>query len=121
MANGSVERRRAQRYPIEAKAIVRDGSGEAIEAISINISSNGVLLHVDRPSPLKLGEQVSVEIELPREPDKPLSVWAIGRVVRNDGARSAIELLAGNFDPFREQPDNPPAALDPNGKTGTAD
>ena len=50
-----------------------------------------------RARPLRLGDEVTVEVELPDDPDKALSVWGLAKVVRVDGPQSAIQLSAGNF------------------------
>ncbi len=98
MRNEFHERRRAPRYPIQVKAVVRTSSGAAILATSIDISSNGVMLYMDQTSPLALGEEVTVDLELRSESGQALSSWAIGKVVRTDGKGAAIQLCAGKFD-----------------------
>jgi len=88
------ERRRASRYAIEAWATVQNAQGEIFSATVIDISSSGILLHVGEPAPLRLGDEVTVEVELPDDLDKALSVWGLAKVVRLDGLRSAIQLSA---------------------------
>ena len=82
---------------MEAWATVRNAAGEIFSASVIDISSSGMLLHVGQPAPVKLGEEVTVEVELPDDPDRALSIWGLAKVVRVDGPRSAIQLAAGNF------------------------
>jgi len=82
---------------MEAWASVRNAQGKIFSATVIDISSSGILLHVGEPAPLRLGEEVTVEVELPDDPDQALSVWGLAQVVRMDGPRSAIRLSAGNF------------------------
>jgi len=91
------ERRRAPRYRINTRVIIRNERGEPIPAVVVDISSSGMLVHLDRPNPFQIGEAVTVEVALPHRVDAPLSPWAIGSVVRLDGERSAIQLHAGSF------------------------
>jgi hypothetical protein len=107
------ERRRAERYPIEAHVTVRKQSGETIPATAANISSSGMLLRLAQPFPLRLGDEVTVEVALPDHPDKPLSAWGLGTVVRLDGLSSAVHLCAGSFHPLCPEP-CPTEAEDPN-------
>ena len=88
-------RRKETRYPIQAGAIIHTGCGKAIPATATNISSFGMLLRIDQPSPLTIDEQVTVEIELP---DNPFSSWGVARVAHIDGAYFGIQLCAGTFD-----------------------
>lgn len=97
MKNSTEDRRRAPRYPIEARVTVRRSTGETVLATSVNVSSSGILLHVEEPSRFEVGEEVSVELDLPSDHDQPLPVWGIGRIVRLDVQRSAIQLDAGSF------------------------
>jgi len=98
MEHKQAERRKEPRYPIEAKALVRRKSGETIHATAVDISSSGMLLHIEPPFLLNLEEEVTVEVELPQDPDKPFSSWGVGRVAHIDGHRTGIQLCAGNFD-----------------------
>jgi hypothetical protein len=91
-------RRKETRYPIQAGAIIHTGGGKAIRAIATNISSFGMLLRIDQPSTLAMDEQVTVEIELPDDPDKPFSSWGVARVAHIDGAYFGIQLSAGTFE-----------------------
>ncbi len=90
------ERRRAPRYGMEARVTIHKASGEIVSATSVNISSSGVLLKVS-PDGFKIGEEVTIELDLPNEPEKALAVWGVGRVVRVDSEGSAIQLDAGSF------------------------
>ena len=71
------ERRLEARYPIEARVIVHKSSGETISATAANISGGGMFLHVEQPSGLRIGDPVTVDVELPDNPDKPFA--EIGR------------------------------------------
>jgi c-di-GMP-binding flagellar brake protein YcgR len=93
-----IERRRATRYPMEAKVIVYKSGGEAISATAADISAGGMLLNVERPSEFRMGEHVTVDVELPDRPGMPFSAWGAAIVVRADGCRYAIQLQAGTFD-----------------------
>jgi PilZ domain len=109
MEQNPVERRTAVRYPVEAQVIVRRSSGDTVHATAVNISSSGMRLHLDRPCPLSLDEEVTVQVALPEYPDKPFSAWGVGRVAYVDGSGAGIQLYAGHFDPLppREQNDKP--------------
>ena len=82
MDNQHTERRRAARYPMEVNVIVRKNTGEVIPATAVNVSSAGMLLHVEQPSKLSVDEEVTVEIALADKPDQPFSAWGAARVVR---------------------------------------
>jgi hypothetical protein len=97
MENLPEERRRALRYPIEARVIVSKTDGETVLANCVNVSSSGILIEVEQPSRFQIGEEVTVELDLPNDADKALSVWGVGRVVRVDAQQSAIQLDAGSF------------------------
>jgi len=92
------ERRRETRYPAQAKVIVHRESGDSIEATAANLSSGGMLLHVEPPAELSLGEAVTVDVELPDEPDKPFTAWGLAKIVRSDGCYFGLLLCAGTFE-----------------------
>jgi len=92
-----VERRKAPRYRINARVVIRNERGDPVPAVVVDISSSGMLVHLDWPNPFQIGEAVTLEVALPHGVDAPLSPWAIGSVVRLDGERSAIHLHAGSF------------------------
>jgi hypothetical protein len=94
----SEERRRAVRYPIEAQVTIHTKSGQSSTAKAVNISSSGMLLQLPQPFSLNPGDEVTVEVDLPDEPDKALASWGLGTVVRLDGLGSAVHLSAGHFD-----------------------
>ena len=98
MEHEPTERRIELRYPIEAHVIIHKSNGETISATAANISGGGMLLHVEELSSLSIGEAVTVEVELPEEPDKPFASWGIGKVVRFNGSHFGIQLCAGTFD-----------------------
>jgi hypothetical protein len=99
MEREPTERRLEARYPIEAKVIVHKNSGEAIHATAANISGGGMLLHVEQPSGLSIGDPVTVDVELPDDRDKPFAAWGLARVVRLTGGYFGIQLSAGTFGP----------------------
>jgi len=88
---------RASRYPIEAQVSVRSGTGEVFDALSVNISSSGILLNLSRPVHFDVGEELTLELDLPSDPGKPLSIWGYGKVVRVDEENFAVQLSAGSF------------------------
>jgi c-di-GMP-binding flagellar brake protein YcgR len=93
-----MNRRKEVRYPIEADVIVSKNSGHTIHATAADISSGGMLLHVEQPSDFSVDEMVTVEVWLPDEPGKPFAEWGLAKVVRKDGCRFGIQLCAGVFD-----------------------
>jgi c-di-GMP-binding flagellar brake protein YcgR len=107
MEHQPTERRLETRYPIEARAIIRKNSGETIPATAANISGGGMWLHVEQPSSLRIGEAVTVAVELPEDPDKPFAAWGLARVVRFNDSHFGIQLSAGVFDPGVDLADEP--------------
>jgi len=101
MESSPEERRRATRYPVEARVKVRATSGRVFPATAVNISSSGMLLQMPQPFPLSLGEEVTVEVDLPGSSDKALSVWGLAKVVRLDDLHSAVQLSAGSFELYK--------------------
>ena len=99
MEREPAERRLEARYPIEAKVIVHKNSGEAIRATAANISGRGMLLHVEQPSGLRIGDPVTVDVELPDDPGKPFAAWGLAKVMRFTGSYFGIQLSAGTFGP----------------------
>ena len=97
MESDNLERRSAPRYPIPARVVVHRESGAPIPATAVNISSSGMLVCPDQPTPLAIGEAVTVEVELTSHCEKALSAWGIGRVVRVDSGCTAVQLHAGSF------------------------
>jgi hypothetical protein len=97
MAHERPERRTALRYPVEAKVTVHKDGGGSIAAMASNISSAGMLLRVERPSDVREGERVTVEVELPADPGAPFSLWGAATVVRIDASMCAVHLGAGTF------------------------
>ncbi|HTS48009.1 MAG TPA: PilZ domain-containing protein [Bryobacteraceae bacterium] len=101
MKSGPEERRRATRFPIEARVNVRASSGRTFTATAVNISTSGMLLQVPQPFPLSLGEEVTVEVNLPGSSGQAVSVWGLAKVVRLDGLHSAVQLSAGSFELYK--------------------
>ena len=99
MEHEPAERRLEARYPIEAKVLVHKNNGETISAIAANISGGGMLLHVEQPSGLRIGDPVTVDVELPDDPGKPFAAWGLAKVMRFTGSYFGIQLSAGTFGP----------------------
>jgi hypothetical protein len=97
MKGEQAERRAEMRWPIEAKAIVHKNNGESISAVGANISGAGMLLHVEQVSKFSVGEEVTVEVELKDNPDRPFSAWGLARIVSIDGGHFGLRLCAGIF------------------------
>ena len=98
MEHEPTDRRTETRYPVEAKVIVHRNGGETICATAANISGGGMLLRVDQPSGLRVGDRVTVDVELP-DPTKPFVAWGLAKVVRFTGSHFGIQLDAGTFAP----------------------
>jgi hypothetical protein len=94
------ERRREGRFPVQATVIVRKANGETVHATAVDISGSGMRVCLDQIDVLVVGEQVTVDVELPELPDKPFSAWGFGRVAYVDAAGAGIQLFAGHFDPL---------------------
>ncbi|HTR39472.1 MAG TPA: PilZ domain-containing protein [Bryobacteraceae bacterium] len=97
MDQKSSDRRKEPRYPLSAQVLLRKENGESVYATAIDISSSGMRLQIDGPASLELNEVVTVELELPDQPEKPFSSWGIGRVAHLDSTRMGVELSAGRF------------------------
>jgi c-di-GMP-binding flagellar brake protein YcgR len=109
MEHEPTERRLEARYPIEAGVIVHKHSGETISATAANISGGGMFLHVEQPSGLSIGDPVTVDVELPDDPDRPFAAWGIAKVVRFTGSHFGIQLSAAAFG-SRDDPGVDPGA-----------
>jgi c-di-GMP-binding flagellar brake protein YcgR len=92
-----VERRIEVRYPIRAKAVVQEKTGDPLAALATDISSSGMRLHFENACPLTLWQEVTIEIELTDSPDKPFSSWGVGKVAYVSGQDAGIHLAAGDF------------------------
>ncbi len=77
--------------------IQRDGDRTTVSAMSLNVSGGGIYLQLREPLGLTVGENVTCEVSLPDETDKPIPVWATGIVVRVDEFGAAVEFQAGSF------------------------
>jgi hypothetical protein len=100
----SSEKRRAPRFAIPAPATVRNGNGEQVNGMVVNVSSSGILVALAGSLGLATGDQVMVHVDLPPDPDLPLPSWGLGTVVRVDGTRLAVELFMAGFHPLQEEP-----------------
>jgi len=90
------ERRQHQRFPITAQAqyILAGTRGQAV---TIDISSGGVLLKPENPIPA--GKQIQVLIDWPALLDQrcPLRLVIVGRVLRSDVSGTAIGIVRYDF------------------------
>jgi hypothetical protein len=93
---GPNQKRREARYPLQTNALFERRTGEQIAGSTVNISGSGVLLDLAEDSDLKMGEEVGCSIQL--YPDKPLQAWGVGKVVRVDSRRVAIEFTGLDWD-----------------------
>ena len=93
-----VERRKAVRYPVAADAAVITKEGRTIPATAVDISSAGMRLRFGGPCPLAFQQEITVEVQLPGDPDKSFSSWGLGRVAYIEGNEAGIQLRGGEFD-----------------------
>ena len=94
-ADGS-NQRREERHPLRTDAILQRKTGERILGSTINISGSGVLLDVAQAEELRLGEEVGCQIHL--YDGKPPQDWGVGKVVRVDNCRVAVEFTSLDWD-----------------------
>lgn len=95
------EKRKEERYLLATEAIVERKTGEQFVAFTLNVSGSGVLLAL-RNAALRVGEEVRCGIRLYE--GKPPQSWGVGRVVRVDDSRVAIDFepsAAGHGSPDR--------------------
>ena len=82
-------RRSEPRHPFSAAAIVERKTGARLTASTLNVSGGGVLLDLTQAAEFAVGEEVSCSIEL--YAGKPPQAWGVGRIVRIERQRVAIE------------------------------
>lgn len=84
--------------------MVRKAGGETIHAMAVDISSSGMRLKLEEHIPLTVGDEVTVDVELPDHPGKPFSAWGLGNVTYVSSIAVGIQLFGGEFDrlPSRE-------------------
>lgn len=80
------------RHEMHTAAIIERRIGEPIAASTVNVSGSGVLLALEQPSDLSVGDEVGCSIEL--YAGKPPQGWGVGKVVRVDDDCVAIEFNA---------------------------
>jgi hypothetical protein len=96
--------RREPRFPIKTGASVEvQKRGDVINATTINISGCGVLLQLEIPTHLSVGDPVVCEFGVTHETDAPLPCWGVGDVVRVDGCRVAVDFKAGGLAPLEPE------------------
>lgn len=93
-----VERRKEERFPIEAKVAVRKRDGETIHATAVDISSSGMRVRLAERGPFAVDEEVTVEVQLQEDPDRPFSSWGAGRIAYLHEGEVGIQLFGGKFD-----------------------
>jgi Tfp pilus assembly protein PilZ len=92
------DRRREPRFSIGAQAVLRmQGDSKTYAAVTLNVSTGGLLLKVTESNPFTVGDNVECEIALPDAPQEAFASWGVGRVVRIDESGAAVELRSGIF------------------------
>jgi len=92
------DRRSEPRFAIGADArLRRQGDGRAYAAITLNVSTGGLLLRFSESNPCRVGDDVECEIALADAPQQAFASWGVGRVVRIDESSAAVVLRSGLF------------------------
>jgi hypothetical protein len=100
-SGGALDRRGADRFPIERevryRSLSKRSGGEEGTGKTINISSNGVLFTTDKI--LVPGKRIELSISWPAQLDNKcqLKLVARGRVVRFEHGRAAVEIQQYEF------------------------
>jgi hypothetical protein len=91
------ERRAAIRFPIEREVTYRllfyHGRKREGTGTSVNISSNGILFTADQ----HLEPRTTIELTVLLDPNRPLLLVAVGRVVRSEEGRAAVGIERHEF------------------------
>lgn len=92
----SVERRRADRYPVEGRVSYRTTQESVAPGIgwSANLSSTGLLFHAADRLPQGIGIEVSLRW---RERSHPICLHITGQVVRAQGSLTAVRIDRSEF------------------------
>jgi len=96
-----LERRSAQRFPIERALRLRSFNRQGIQQTgrgrTINMSSTGILFATDQP--LVPGRRIELTVSWPAQLNETcgLQFVARGRVVRVEPGRAAVEILQHEF------------------------
>jgi hypothetical protein len=73
------------------------GDSRRYAAVTLNVSTGGLLLEVSESNAFAVGDYVECEIALPDAAQQAFASWGIGRVVRVDQSSAAVELRSGIF------------------------
>jgi hypothetical protein len=94
-----LERRGSDRFPIDCEVLYRscDGSSLAGGGRTVDISSRGILFTTG--GPLGPGRRIEVWVNWPAQLNEriPLKLVAVGRIVRAEDARAAINIEKYEF------------------------
>jgi hypothetical protein len=96
-AEGVPEQRKELRQPVRAAAIIEQRTGRRISGSTVDLSGSGVLLDLAQPADLAVGEEVGCSVQL--YPGKAPQAWGVGKVVRVDRLRVAIQFTGIDWDP----------------------
>ncbi len=94
---GTLDQRKERRHPVRAVAIVEQKTGKRISGSTVDLSGSGVLLDLAQPADLAVGEEVGCSVQL--YPGKAAQAWGVGKVVRVDRLRIAIEFTGIDWNP----------------------
>jgi hypothetical protein len=97
----SVDRRITARFPIEReiryKLLTHNGGNDEGTGKSINISSSGILFTTDRHLPPGSNIEIAVSWPVLLTTDGHLRLVALGRVVRSEEGKAAMEISRYEF------------------------
>jgi hypothetical protein len=92
-----MERRRERRYDAGAHATLSTAAGITHEGTLVNISGSGVLLRIDEPADIVVGDHVTCEIGPVHIDEEAFPDWGAGRVAWLKGDFVGVELTLATF------------------------
>ena len=115
------ERRNDKRYGISLdvrwRLLRRKKTLDSGQGQTVDLSTGGILFHTGRKLPVGLKVQLSIAWPVLLHNSSPLQLTVVGKVVRSDNERTAIEIIQHEFRTLAAQTDNrsslPPAARTP--------
>jgi c-di-GMP-binding flagellar brake protein YcgR len=95
------ERRNDKRYAISLdvrwKLLRRKKMLDSGQGHTVDLSTGGILFHTGRKLPVGLKVQLNISWPVLLHNSSPLQLTAIGRIVRSDNDRTAIEIIQHEF------------------------
>jgi c-di-GMP-binding flagellar brake protein YcgR len=104
------ERRQDKRYliPLDVrwKLLRRKKTLDSGQGQTVDLSTGGILFHTGRKLPVGLKMQLSIAWPVLLHNSSPLQLTVLGRVVRSDAERTAVEIIQHEFRTVGASPDN---------------